>query len=43
MYSDTLLPQITTPSYVNSKSATFIDNIFVNEYEPTFLSENVAK
>ena len=42
MYSNTLLPQITTPSCITSKSATLIDNIFVNEYDPTFLSGNLT-
>ena len=38
MYSNTLLPRIATPSLITSKSATLIENIFVNEYDPTFLS-----
>ena len=42
MYSNTLLPQITTSSRITSKSATLIDNIFVNEYDPTFLSGNLT-
>ena len=42
MYSNNLLPQITTPSCITSKSATLIDNIFVNEYDPTFLSGNLT-
>ena len=42
MYSNTLLPQITTPSRITSKSATLIDSIFVNEYDPTFFSGNLT-
>ena len=42
MYSNTLLPQITTPSRITSKSAILIDNIFVNEYDSTFLSGNLT-
>ena len=42
MYSNTLLPQITAPSHITSKSATLIDNIFVNEYDPTFFSGNLT-
>ena len=42
MYSNTLLPQITTPSCITSKSATLIDSMFVNEYDPTFLSRNLT-
>ena len=42
MYSNTLLPQTTTPSRITSKSATLTDNIFVNEYDRTFLSGNLA-
>ena len=38
MYSNTFQPQITTPSRITPKSTTLIDHIFVNEYEPTFLS-----
>ena len=36
MYSNTLLPKIATPSLITSKSAALIENIFVNEYDPTF-------
>ena len=42
MYSNTLQPQITTPSHITSKSSTLMDNIFVNEYDSTFLSVNLA-
>ena len=42
MYSNLLLPQITTPSRTTSKSTTLIDNIFVNEYDPTFLLGNLT-
>ena len=42
MYSNTLLPQITTPSRITSKSGTLIDNILVNVYDPTFLSRNLT-
>ena len=42
MYSNTLLPQITTPSHITSKSGTLIDNILVNVYDPTFLSRNLT-
>lgn len=42
MYLDTSLSQITTPSHINSKSVTLIDNILVNEYEPTFLSGSLT-
>ena len=42
MYSNTLQPQITTSSHITSKSSTLIDNIFVNEYDSTFLSGNLA-
>ena len=42
MYSDTFLPQITTPSCITSKSATLTDNIFVNEYGTTSLSGNLT-
>ena len=42
MYLNTLLPQITTPSCITSKSATLIDRMFVNEYDPTFLSRNLT-
>ena len=41
MYSNTLPLQIITRSRITSKSATLIDNIFVNKYDPTFLSENL--
>ena len=41
MYPNTL-PQTTTPSLITSKSATLVDNIFVNEYDPTFLSGNLT-
>ena len=42
MYSNTLQPQITTSSHRTSKSSTLIDNIFVNKYDSTFLSGNLA-
>ena len=42
MYSNNLLPQITTLARITSKSATLIDNIFVNEYDSTFLSGNLT-
>ena len=42
MYSNTLQPQITIPSHITSKSSTLMDNIFVNEYDSTFLSGNLA-
>ena len=42
IYSNTLLSQTTTPSRITSKSATLTDNIFVNEYDPTFLSGNLT-
>ena len=42
VHSNTLLPQITTPSRITSKSVTLVDNIFVNEKDPTFLPGNLT-
>ena len=42
MYVNTLLPQITTPSRITAKSATLIDNIFANQFDPSFISGNLT-
>ena len=42
MYVNTLLPQITTPSRITAKSATLIDNIFSNQFDPSFISGNLT-
>ena len=42
MYVNTLLPKITTPSRITAKSATLIDNIFANPFDPSFISGNLT-
>ena len=42
MYVNTLLPQITTLSRITAKSATPIDNIFANQFDPSFISGNLT-
>ena len=42
MYSNILLPNISSPARITSTSATLIDNIFTNDYDNTFRSGNLV-
>ena len=42
MYSNILLPNISSPTRITSTSATLIDNIFTNDYDNTFRSGNLV-
>ena len=42
MYSNLLLPRIARPTRVTVNSQTLIDNIFSNNYNSSFTSENLV-
>ena len=41
-YFKLLLPNISSPTRITSTSATMIDNIFTNDYDNAFTSENLV-
>ena len=41
-YFKILLPNISSPTRITSTSATMIDNIFTNDYDNAFTSENLV-
>ena len=41
-YFKLLLPNISSPTRIMSTSATMIDNIFTNDYDNAFTSENLV-
>ena len=41
MYCNLLLPHITSPTRITTRSKTLIDNIFSNAYDSTFKSGNL--
>ena len=42
MHSNLLLPHITSPTRINAKSSTLIDNIFSNFFDSSFTSGNIV-
>ena len=41
MFSNALLPHITSPTWVTSSSQTLIGNIFTNDYDLSYLARNI--